>query len=1244
MTAWQLPAISAAFSASTILALVYAYLYARRKEFCLGLWTAAWATYALRSGLILLAEARLGNDVVIVVARWTDVVTALLLLAGAATFYGRRTTYGPWIAAGCAAAGWYMAARLGGQSFLWQNLPLFLFQAVVYVRTGLLFLGGPRHGEGDVAATIVGGALVVWGLHKLNFPFLRHVEELASWGFLLAALLMLIIAIGTLLIYYERTEAALKRSELRLKRAQRMARLGHFEYEPDSGRLHCSDELCRIWGLPPDPAAVTLDQLVGAVHVEDRAAMQSWLAGARNAVRKRRFRIIRADGVLRWITIDAFCEAGGAGTLPCRYGICRDITERMQAEDELRRERDFAASILDTAEALIVVLDEDGRVLRFNKACERVTGFTADQVLNTPFWDRLVPPDHVEDVRSVFVNGRTDAPLHQFENDWRTAEGERRTIRWSNSWMPVHGSHIYGIGIGIDVTEHRRAEQALVDSEERYRSLVENAPNIVFTAQRDGTITFANAPAAQLGEGSIVGTSFFDHFHEHEVSTALGSVAEVLGTGLPAAFEARGRPRSDHAADIWYDVRIGPLRCDDRTTGFVAILTDVSERKRAEENLLVSRFAMDRAAHGVSLSQPDGRMIYMNEAGCRLLGYAAAEIVRLSVCELDSAVTADRWAALWDDLRRFGTVKLETALRTKDGRLVPIELVANHLDGPGGPLNCTFFQDISERRQAAEALAWEAGVNRTFAEISNHLLSQATMSVDDIAAAMLARGTELTGSRHGFVGHIDPHTGFLICPTFTASIWGECAVANRSATFERFTGLWGWALTHRQALLTNDPAADARSGSTPVGHLPIRRFLAAPALIDGDLLGLIAVANAERDYTDRDLQVVERLADMLALALRRRRTEDALRKLSRAVEQSPASVIVTDLDGRIEYVNPELLRKTGYTENELIGATPAIFKSGRATATEYKRLWQTISAGKVWRGELCNRKKDGELFWESASISPVRDERGRITHFVAVKEDITDRKRAVEDLHQAKRRAELADRAKSQFLANVSHELRTPLNAIIGFSEIMLGETFGAMGNPRYLGYAHDINSSGYHLLQIINDILDLSKIEADQLQLNEEVVDVCAVVRECLDMLKGRVREARLRLHTSLQADFPALHADRVALKRILINLLSNAIKFTPERGRISLSASADPADGAVLAVADTGIGIAADDIETVLQPFGQVESSMNRRHMGTGLGLPLTRSLVELHGGTLTIDSEVGAGTTVTVRLPACRLIRPH
>ena len=277
----------------------------------------------------------------------------------------------------------------------------------------------------------------------------------------------------------------------------------------------------------------------------------------------------------------------------------------------------------------------------------------------------------------------------------------------------------------------------------------------------------------------------------------------------------------------------------------------------------------------------------------------------------------------------------------------------------------------------------------------------------------------------------------------------------------------------------------------------------------------------------------------------------------------------------------------------------------------------------------------------------------------AIKQKEAERQRATERLHVtiteledreeklsllareyeiAMTRAEAANQAKSEFLANMSHELRTPLNAINGFSEIMAGEMFGPLGDPRYKGYAADILRSGQHLLSLINDVLDMAKIEAGKLTLHYEPVSLKEVVDDAARLMRGRVEEAGLRLRVDAP-ELPTIEADHRGLKQVVLNLLSNAVKFTPEGGDIVVALSREDDDRIRLAVTDTGIGIAAEDLTRLARPFEQVEGQHSKTTQGTGLGLALTKSLIELHGGTLTLESEPGRGTTASFDLPIRR-----
>ena len=256
--------------------------------------------------------------------------------------------------------------------------------------------------------------------------------------------------------------------------------------------------------------------------------------------------------------------------------------------------------------------------------------------------------------------------------------------------------------------------------------------------------------------------------------------------------------------------------------------------------------------------------------------------------------------------------------------------------------------------------------------------------------------------------------------------------------------------------------------------------------------------------------------------------------------------------------------------------------------------------------------------------------------------EILERMRVEAELRTAKDQAEVANRAKSEFLAMISHELRTPLNAVIGFSEMLTNEMFGPIGDGRYKGYAADIRGSGLHLLSLINDILDLSKVEANSFELYEEELDVPALIDETLHFVEAKANAGKIRLKSDLPVDLPILYADERSFKQVVLNLLSNAVKFTPPGGRVGISANVSERGDFVVTIVDTGIGIAKADQERVLTPFTQADSSLARRYEGTGLGLPLTKSLVELHGGQLELVSQPHEGTTVRAIFPRSRVVR--
>jgi PAS domain S-box-containing protein len=363
---------------------------------------------------------------------------------------------------------------------------------------------------------------------------------------------------------------------------------------------------------------------------------------------------------------------------------------------------------------------------------------------------------------------------------------------------------------------------------------------------------------------------------------------------------------------------------------------------------------------------------------------------------------------------------------------------------------------------------------------------------------------------------------------------------------------------------------------------------------------------------------------------KRKKVEEKLRKFSRVVEQSGNTIVITDLNGTIEFVNPAFCIKTGYSYSEAIGKNPRILQSGFQSQEFYKELWITISSGKVWQGEILNKRKNGELYWEFATISPIKDEAGNNTHYLAIKEDITERKQALEELQIAKEMAESANKAKSTFLASMSHELRTPLNGILGYAQILNRDKNLTKHQKDGIEI---IQRSGEHLLTLINDILDISKIEANKLELRACDFRLSSFLKEIAKLFRIRIEDKGIEFITEINLPL-IIHADEKRLRQILLNLLSNAVKFT-QQGQIKLKVS-QINELIRFEVEDSGIGILPKNLETIFLPFQQVGENNLQQAEGTGLGLAISKKMVEMMTGQLRVESTHGKSSRFWFEIP--------
>ncbi len=373
-----------------------------------------------------------------------------------------------------------------------------------------------------------------------------------------------------------------------------------------------------------------------------------------------------------------------------------------------------------------------------------------------------------------------------------------------------------------------------------------------------------------------------------------------------------------------------------------------------------------------------------------------------------------------------------------------------------------------------------------------------------------------------------------------------------------------------------------------------------------------------------------------------RERDDAISLMTSVFEVNEVGIIVTDEAGRIVRVNDSFERIYGWSKDELINAdiigliTPDEREMARHNHAEF------IRTGVRSAGELKIIRKEGSVanaLFTTATLELSQKRRFQVTTVM----DITLRKQMEESLRKAKDQADTANRAKSTFLANMSHELRTPLNAIIGFSEMMIKETFGPLGHNKYAEYMGDVHKSAEHLLEIINEVLDMSKIEAGRVELDESETNLSSLIDSVIRMMASRTFASNLKFNTVLCDDLPVLYVDQKLFRQVIINIVANAVKFSEPGASIDLHANLLDDGRVQLLISDQGVGIPKEKMIRALEPFGQVsdESPESSNNQGTGLGLPLAKAMIELHDGTLTLESELGKGTNVFITLPAYRSI---
>lgn len=935
-----------------------------------------------------------------------------------------------------------------------------------------------------------------------------------------------------------------------------------------------------------------------------------------------------------------------------------DALTSMLIHRDLRKSEAENRAIVDTVPDLLFRVNRDGIITDYRKPEHMDMFVESDQFLGRSIGDVL--PVSVSDATYPAIEKalKTDEVV-TFEYDLKLKDQiqnyEGRMIAFSTNEVMVFVRNI---------TERKQAEQQLIESEQKFRSLAESSPDNIIRydkecravyINRNMNLTVSSEVVSQIGLTPMESNKYPGtvDYQAKIQQVILSGQADEIDIVVP---DIKGQMRV-------HQIRLVPEHNNEMDIiGVLAIGRDITDRRLAEKEIA----RMNRSLR--MLSEVNQALIHitdekalLNEV-CRIavedggyrmawVGFAEHDeektIVPVARAGFDSGYI-DSLNLTWADVER-GQGPCGTAIRTgqpfvvrnvweepcfaiwfesatKQGykSFIALPLISG---GQTFGLIAIYSAEVEAFDNKEVELLKEMGDDLAFGLIAlqireNREKAEKALRESEERYRLIAENTADTVSVLDLnlnMVYISPSVlkmrGFTVEETMTQSmemIFTPASVQKISQLFAEHMALEG------------DRNADPFRTDT----IELEEYCK-----DGSIIWVEIVVSFLRDANLVPTGILTATRNITE----RKQSEEKLRILSRAVEQSPASIVITDTKGKIEYVNSKFIDVTGYSRDEVMGQNPRVLKSGEQSNDFYLQFWRTITKGKVWQGEFHNKKKNGELYWELASISPIFDTDGAITHFLAVKEDITARKQTEIELIKAKVKAEESDRLKSAFLATMSHELRTPLNHIMGFSDLMQS----GIDLENTVEYAGIINKSGHHLLNMIEDIFELAITESSGIKLRNEtfkILDLFLISRSTLTEIRdtsGKKNQIELVFNPDNELINSQIVADKNKITQVLTNLFSNAVKFT-QSGTIEFGFHQKTPGSITFYVRDTGIGIPENQHALIFDFFRQGDDSHTRIYEGIGIGLAISKKIIDEMDGTLNFESEPGKGTTFYITLP--------
>ena len=974
---------------------------------------------------------------------------------------------------------------------------------------------------------------------------------------------------------------------------------------------YASEAIRQIYRVNPEEVREDASKVFLNLHPDDyEDVVISIRESAKNlSLWQHEHRVKFEDGTIRSLYGNALPKTETDGSV-LWHGFITDITERKDAENEFRESEERFRNLAEHSRVITWECDSKGLYTYISRVCTEVLGYEPETIIGKKHFYDLHPKQGREEFKTAAfeVFSRKEL-ISDLENSMETIDNQ--IICVSTNGMPIldpQGNLTGYRGSDMDITQRKHSEAEIIYQLALINALLDSIPDMIFFKDTEGVYLGCNPQFSTFvgkSRSEIVGKTDHDLFEKAIADSFRQYDLEMLMQKLPRQNE-EWITYPDGRKALLDTLKTPYWAGDGSLLGVLGISRDITERKKTEDELNLNesklRAITGSANDAILMMDEQGLISFWNRAASLMFGYSNDEAIGQNLHELlvpkhyhlaaNNALPVFFHTGQGDVLGKTSEVE---AIR-KDGQQIAVELSISSLHFNNAWHAVGIIKDITERKKIEKAL----------------LDSQARYS------SMISNISDVIGifGADGLVKYKSPNIekifGWLPEERVGMSIFSMIHPDDMEYAQKVFNSLLG----EDNSVKTLEFRYKCKEGSYKPIELTAANLLNDP-VINGILLNY-------RDISGRKATEEEKLKADITIGI-----------LSLAINQSPVTVLITDLAGNIESVNSRFTEVTGYIAEEVIGQNPKILKAGDRPDFDYKELWNTILSGGNWHGIFHNRKKNGELFWESAVISPVKDQYGTITHFLAVKEDITSRLKSEQEIKHKNEELQKLNFERDKFFAIIAHDLRGPLGSMKGMTEMMADESY-EFTECETKEMTLELSRSVRNTFNLLENLLEWSQMDRGLTEFKPQKLGLMNMVTDCINVVTEQARGKGIALNVDIATGHEVL-ADKNMLQTVIRNLLSNAIKFTPKGGSVTISAKPAENDRMVISVKDTGIGM-NDEMQNNLFNIGaNTKRPGTGGEKSTGLGLLLCKEFVEKNGGEIRIESEQNHGTIFSFTIPS-------